>query len=545
VPAEAAASVVLVGLESVGKSAIFRGLTGAANGGEANFRGSTVVCRRCPLQDCDCELVDTPGIRVEQDSATTQLALATLAEADTVLLVVRAPYLTSEAQTLLRTLRVEGRRLAVAITFADKVTSGLSRAVRAMRERLEVPVITLNAREMSAVQRAELVGAIQEARPLATSMLRARGSLVQLHAHAPHRTVFEQPRLGAVLALGAMLALLALPVVAAFQLASWLQPYVDATLIGPVSERAGLLWPPLAAVLVGPYGLLTLGSYSFLWAFPVVVLLGVASSLAEESGLHDRITAALDPWLRHIGLSGRDLVPVLTGFGCNVVAVMHSRACSSCSRRACVSLISFGSACSYQIGAGLSLFGAAGLPGLFAPYLATVFVVGLVHTRIWHGSLARPAALPLHERAYLQAPSLNAVSWRVSGLVKQFMLQAMPVFLVLCVVSALIEQTGAMTALSTIVTLALGPFDLPEHAALAVVMSVFRKDGMLLMNTSLASISAGQLFIAVYLASTLSPCLVTLATVRRELGWNAALSVAGKQAVTSVVSAWMLRLIVQ
>jgi ferrous iron transport protein B len=148
----------------------------------------------------------------------------------------------------------------------------------------------------------------------------------------------------------------------------------------------------------------------------VVLLLGIASGLAEESGLHDRITAALDPWLRHIGLSGRDLVPVLTGFGCNVVAVMRSRACSSCSRRACVSLISYGTACSYQIGASVSLFGAAGRPALFAPYLFTVFVVGLVHTRIWHGSLVHRAVLPLHERAYLQAPSLSAVLWRVSGL---------------------------------------------------------------------------------------------------------------------------------
>ena len=43
------------------------------------------------------------------------------------------------------------------------------------------------------------------------------------------------------------------------------------------------------------------------------------------------MTAALDPALRHIGLSGRDLVPVLSGFGCNVVATFQSRACSALS----------------------------------------------------------------------------------------------------------------------------------------------------------------------------------------------------------------------
>ena len=55
VPADVAASVVLVGFESVGKSALFRGLTGHATGDEANFRGSTVICRRCHLEECECE----------------------------------------------------------------------------------------------------------------------------------------------------------------------------------------------------------------------------------------------------------------------------------------------------------------------------------------------------------------------------------------------------------------------------------------------------------------------------------------------------------
>lgn len=541
--AEASASVVLVGLESVGKSAIFRGLTGAAVGDEANLRGSTVVCRRCALRDCNCELIDTPGIRVESDSVATDLALATLVDADTVMLVVRAPYLISEARTLLRTLRVEHRRIVVVITFADKVPSGLGRAEKALQARLGVPVVTINARDMTKADRAALVEAMLAARPLATSVLDT-SPLIPLRARQPQRTVFEHRRLGPWLALVAMVALLSVPVAAAFQLSSWLQSFADVVLIRPISERLAGIWPPLAAILVGSYGLFTLGSYSFIWAFPVVLLLGAASSVAEECGLHDRITAALDPWLRHVGLSGRDLVPMLTGFGCNVVAVLQSRACSTCSRSACVALISFGSACSYQIGASLSLFGAAGRSYLFAPYLLTLLVIGLLHTRLWHGALARPEALPLHERAYLQVPAARAVLWRINGLLKQFLWQAMPIFLVLCILSALLEHAGAMTALSQVMGIALRPFELPQETALAVVLSIFRKDGMLLLNNSegavLRAFSGGQLFVAVYLASTLSPCLVTLATVRRELGWTAALNVAGREALTSCASAWVL-----
>ncbi|MEM9730546.1 MAG: nucleoside recognition domain-containing protein [Myxococcota bacterium] len=544
-PADAAASVVLVGFESVGKSALFRGLTGHATGDEANFRGSTVICRRCHLQECECELVDVPGIRLESDSATTALALETLEDADTVMLVVRAPFLLEEARALLETVRLGGRRLAVVVTFADKVSADLSAAVNKLQAQLGVPVVALDAREMGE-RRTDLFEAIREARPLNDASFDT--PLVQLRARRPPRTVFEHPTWGPWVALVGILGLLAVPVMGAFYLADWLQPTVDAVAIVPLTEALSGVWPPLAAVLVGPYGVLTLGSYSFLWAFPVVLFLGVASSVAEETGLHDRITTALDPWLRHVGLSGRDLVPVLTGFGCNVVAVLHSRSCSSCSRKNCVSLVAFGSACSYQIGASLSLFGSAGYSWMFAPYLLTVFVVGLVHVRVWNGSLADQAAPRLDERAYLQPPSARAVLWRISVVLKQFLLQAMPIFLVLCVISAVIEQTNAMAALSSLLGPGLGFFQLPSDMALPVLFSLLRKDGMLLLNADsgalLGSLTGGQLFVVVYLASTLAPCLVTLAAVGRELGWRTAGGVAGRQALTSVASAWLISQVV-
>lgn len=119
-----------------------------------------------------------------------------------------------------------------------------------------------------------------------------------------------------------------------------------------------------------------------------------------------------------IGLTGRDLIPVITGFGCNVIAVMQSRSCSSCTRSNCISMISFASACSYQIGASLSLFGSAGQPLLFLPYIFVLFIVGAIHTRVWEKS-----SLPLNTVSSL--PYLQPVTWRgtvfrLKGILKQF-----------------------------------------------------------------------------------------------------------------------------
>ncbi len=539
--------IALVGLESAGKSALFRGLTGHATGDEANVRGTTIACRTASLRDLDHDLVDTPGLRSAVDTAATRLALDAFDQADTLLLVARGTHAAAEVETLLRELALAGRRSALALTFADKAPPQLAQLAAHYRAALGIPVAVVDARRLDATGRAALVAALHGALPLNSAPSAAPAPARLVATREPAATWFDHPRLGPWLALAAVLALFALPVWLAYAFADWAQPIADAALISPLVEHLAFLPPLPAALLTGGYGVLTLGWYSFLWAFPVVFLLGLAVALTEESGLKDRVTTALDPWLRRIGLAGRDLVPVLTGFGCNVVAVQQTRACSACTRRACVSLIAFGSACSYQIGATLSLFGASGHGLLFAPYLAALFLVGALHTRLWHRPLSAAAARPFAERAFLQIPSPRAVWWRVRGTLRGFLFQAMPIFLGICLVGAWLAHLGALDALARVASPALGLLGLPGETAPGVIFSLIRKDGLLALNADdgalLDSLRIGQIFVLVWLASTLSACLVTLATVARELGLRTAAALAGRQALTALASTLAFALI--
>ena len=268
-------------------------------------------------------------------------------------------------------------------------------------------------------------------------------------------------------------------------------------------------------------------------------------------GIKDRITASLDPWLRHIGLNGRDLVPILSGYGCNVVAVFQSRSCNHCTREACVSLIGYGSACSYQIGATLSIFAVAGRPYLFMPYLLLPFVVGAIHTRLWYDTPPNETAVPLIGRnhASLQKPSWNAVLLRVQTVLTQFIQEAMPIFIVMCAVGAILSYTGLLDSLGNGLSPLFGLFGLPEGVAAGVIFAIVRKDGLLILNQGegalLGSLLVSQIFVLVYLASTLTPCLVTLWTVRKELGGRVAFKIAGRQALTSIVSTFLLVLLLR
>jgi Fe2+ transport system protein B len=538
-------SMALIGFESSGKSALFRSLTGDSSSEVANFRGSTVMARRGSLAP-NRQIVDLPGIRLQDDSVTTRLALEELSQADMALLVVRATHSASELPHLLELVRARPIRVALLLTFADKVPSRVETQVQTYKERLGIPVHAVDARFLDSASREKIVESAANAATLrrqATARLSSEFGNVE-----PPRTWFENPAWGRLLSVVLLLSLFALPVFLAYHLSSWLQPIADSVLNPFIIDRLAGLPEPMASLLIGDYGVITLGWYSFLWAFPVVLLLSVTIAIGEESGIKDRITDSLDPWMRVIGLSGRDLVPVLSGFGCNVVAVHQSRACSACTRKSCVSLIAFGSACSYQIGASLSLFSSAGHPMLFLPYLLLLTVVGAIHTRVWNRRSQEGMRSIQPGTTFLQVPALKAVLWRVRNVWRQFLLQAMPIFLLLCIVSTILQETGVIGVLTALCAPLMRLFHLPAEAASGMMFSILRKDGLLVLNQDngafLSGLHAGQLFVLVYLASTLTACLVTLWTIRKEMGLAFAASMASKQATTSVISAIVLMLFV-
>lgn len=58
---------------------------------------------------------------------------------------------------------------------------------------------------------------------------------------------------------------------------------------------------------------------------PAILLLFLLIALLEDSGLMARIAMVLDAPMRHLGLSGRSFLPLMTGCGCTVPAVLAVR----------------------------------------------------------------------------------------------------------------------------------------------------------------------------------------------------------------------------
>lgn len=552
-PAPAASSgrstTVVCGLESVGKTQLLASLTGRLPLPE-NFRGSTLACET--YRDGELRWTDTPGLYRDSETETARAALATLSDAERVMVVARADRALEELQTMLPV--VAGKIGFVVLTFADRLPAGIDKEKRviALSEALGVPVFAVDARSLSESQIIAL--RTYALAPDAESNRFPEAVPSGLDAPFPVPPVSDGVLDKWVSNPLVALVLLFLPagiaVINANRFADWLYDPVSSLLAPWLDAIAS--WPnPLDALFGGDYGLVSMFPFLLLYAAPTIIVFAAILAVYKSSGLIDRISVALHPWLRPFGIGGRDLVRVVMGFGCNVPAVVATRACSSCSRGACVSAISFGSACSYQLPATLAVFVAAGMEGLSLVYLVVLAVSTLIFLRFTTPKALRLAnnALLLPDSDPLQKPSWRGVWREMAGTLKQFVVMAFPVFVIICFVAAALSRLGVLDWLAMVLTPVMALFGLPGEAATAVVLGSIRKDGLAIglldsdwNSLKVAVQTPAQVLTAVYLAGVLLPCLVTLFTVAKEMRWKFALKLCGRQMLWasgfSLVIAW-------
>ncbi|WP_241434277.1 nucleoside recognition domain-containing protein [Natronorubrum tibetense] len=144
----------------------------------------------------------------------------------------------------------------------------------------------------------------------------------------PPARIFERPVLGPVVSALVLLAPAAVAVWFANTVAGELDPIVGSAL-EPAIDWTETLPGPLAAVLGGGYGLLSMGPFLFVWALPTMLIFALFIRAYSASGLTMRVTTALHPVMRRVGLTGRDLVRVVMGFGCNVPVITVAREVST------------------------------------------------------------------------------------------------------------------------------------------------------------------------------------------------------------------------
>ncbi|HGN7208408.1 TPA: nucleoside recognition domain-containing protein [Staphylococcus aureus] len=304
----------------------------------------------------------------------------------------------------------------------------------------------------------------------------------------------------------------ALPIGIAYQFSDWFQNQYVSAWIEYLTQTTLLNHDILQHILFGDYGVLSLGTYSLVWALPVVILISLSTAIIDQTGFKSWMIWAIEPSMLRIGLQGNDIVPLLEGFRCNAAAISQAaHQCHTCTKTQCMSLISFGSSCSYQIGATLSIFSVAGKSWLFMPYLILVLLGGILHNRIWLKKNDQQLSVPLPHDRQLHVPNIRQMLLQMWQNIQMFIVQALPILSLL----------GISSELSP-----------------GILFSMIRKDGMLLFNLHqgalLQGMTATQLLLLVFFSSTFTACSVTMTMLLKHLGGQSALKLIGKQMVTSL-----------
>lgn len=331
----------------------------------------------------------------------------------------------------------------------------------------------------------------------------------------------------------------ALPIGIAYQFSDWFQNQYVSAWIEYLTQTTLLNHDILQHILFGDYGVLSLGTYSLVWALPVVILISLSTAVIDQTGLKSWMIWAIEPSMLRIGLQGNDIVPLLEGFGCNAAAISQAaHQCHTCTKTQCMSLISFGSSCSYQIGATLSIFSVAGKSWLFMPYLILVLLGGILHNRIWLKKNDQQLSVPLPYDRQLHMPNIRQMLLQMWQNIQMFIVQALPIFITICLIVSILSLTPILNVLSQIFTPILSLLGISSELSPGILFSMIRKDGMLLFNLHqgalLQGMTAIQLLLLVFFSSTFTACSVTMTMLLKHLGGQSALKLIGKQMVTSL-----------
>ena len=151
--------------------------------------------------------------------------------------------------------------------------------------------------------------------------------------------------------------------------------------INPVVNQIAttiLPWQPLQDLIANDYGIITLGiRYATAIVLPVVATFFLMFSLLEDSGYLPRLSLMLDRLFKSIGLSGRAVIPIVLGLGCDTMATLVTRTLETKRERLIATiLLSLAIPCAAQWGVIVGLLARKPAALLFwAGLIAAIFLI--------------------------------------------------------------------------------------------------------------------------------------------------------------------------
>ncbi len=557
----AAGTIVLVGTPNVGKSLLFHRLTGTYVV-VSNYPGTTVEIAQgkvdlSPLGR-SYTLLDTPGLRsllpiTEEEQITKDILLR-----DDISVIVHV----ADAKDLERSLAVTlqlmelGPPVVLVLNMIDEAAQrGIEIDHRRLEEKLNIPVVLTSALEGRGIAklREAMTQALQntkkpnQKRDFSLEEIlechrhaRALASAVLRQAQAPARSLQERvsqltlnPFTGGIILVLVLWGLYEFVGVFGAQTAvAFLEETVFGEYINPWVIRliqAAVPWAFLRDLLIGEYGIFTLGlRYAIAIILPIVATFFFAFALIEDSGYLPRLAMLIDRLFKVIGLSGRAVIPIVLGFGCDTMATLVTRTLETRREKLIATfLLALAIPCSAQLGVIVGVLAGHSLAvGIWAGAIALNFlVIGYLTAKLLPGE----RSLFYIEIPPLRWPSLGNVLVKTYTRVQWYLKEILPFFLAASVVIWLGQITGVFGVLVKALAVLVQAIGLPQEAAVAFLFGFFRRDygaaGLYDLHNA-GALSGVSLVVAAVTLTLFVPCIAQFMITAKERGWRTALAMA-------------------
>lgn len=284
-------------------------------------------------------------------------------------------------------------------------------------------------------------------------------------------------------------------------------------------------WEIIQELFVGEYGIITLGiRYAVGIILPIVATFFIFFSFLEDTGYFPRLALLVDRVFKHFGMTGRAVIPMVLGFGCDTMATMVTRTLETTRERIIATiLLSLTIPCSAQLGVIISLL--SKFPGALAVWsgcLILLFIaVGLLSAKILPGE----APMFYMELPPMRLPQLGNVITKTYTRMQWYFMEILPLFVLASVLLWLGKITGFFEKMVNAMTPVMASIGLPKETAVAFIFGFFRRDygaaGLYeLQNKGL--MDARQLTVAAVTLTLFIPCVAQFLIMKKERGWKVA-----------------------
>jgi ferrous iron transport protein B len=322
-----------------------------------------------------------------------------------------------------------------------------------------------------------------------------------------------------------LIAILFFLLLSVFVIGSWMQELIVQTFTTYIILPFTAMELPPLAERIGFSVLIALEAGLGI-AFPFIFTFYLGLSLLEDTGYMTRAAFLADRAMHRLGLHGEAIIPMVTGFGCTVPAVMSLRILKTRREQTIAAFLISMIPCSARMVVIAGIVAAfVGIFWAFSIYIIVfilIILTAVVLSRITPGEQFGMIV----EMSALRRPQARLVLAKSWLRIKEFLFIAMPLLIITSIALGLFQYFGVTDAFQQLVApITVTLLGLPEYASTALLFGVFRKElafetlAVLSGTADLGSVmTSAQLYTFAIVSVLFIPCISTIAVLYRQLG---------------------------